>query len=429
VSSSLGEAAEGDTPARTDTGAASSELLSRLTLDIHRYRLRSGLSVVLNPDRSANTVAICMSFPNRVLATSPEISERARLLQELRAENLDVAPEIARELAWRGLFEARELAWDFVSFCRVSPANDLEFAIWAMARQSGDLPSRILPMPEHGREAESVRETHARTIDWFLGRAATSAKSPPLRVEALEAPEFERLRVLARGFWDTGRAVLSLSGDLDGEQARGFVAEHFELGVPATLAPSSLPHTGNALELRSGQVTWPLPRSAVFLAFEIPAVDDPDHAALRLFARLLSSDALGQGRAGARDAMRALTAESAGSDILTVELSVERASEASRARQRLLAKLAEIARHPPRRDAVSRALELERSAFWMRFETPVRRAMTLGESEARRGDARHALRDLERLERVRPLDVSRVVEKYLLPAKPAVLVATSEGAR
>jgi predicted Zn-dependent peptidase len=119
----------------------------------------------------------------------------------------------------------------------------------------------------------------------------------------------------------------------------------------------------------------------------------------------------------------------AGNDLLTVHVPIEKPLQASRAEQRLLAMLAELARHPPRPKVISHALEHERSAFWMGFESPARRALTLARSEARRGDARHALRDLERLERVRPEDVSHVVRKYLLPARPAVLVAAPGAAK
>ena len=73
------------------------------------------------------------------------------------------------------------------------------------------------------------------------------------------------------------------------------------------------------------------------------------------------------------------------------------------------------------------AIASERTRFWRQLEAPATRVLMLGQAEARRGDARLALRDLGDLSRVTAADVSRVVGRYLTRAKPAVVVIAAGG--
>jgi predicted Zn-dependent peptidase len=147
-----------------------------------------------------------------------------------------------------------------------------------------------------------------------------------------------------------------------------------------------------------------------------------------MLARILNDSGLGRGTDDVLRPMVASTGDTSESDMLLVEVPISGVAEASRVERRLRVLLSKLAKSPPRSESMKRAFERERELFWTRFESPQHRALTLARSEARRGDARHALRALAELERVRAEDVSRVAAAYLVRAQPGVLVSVPGGA-
>ena len=148
-----------------------------------------------------------------------------------------------------------------------------------------------------------------------------------------------------------------------------------------------------------------------------------DHATVKVLARLLTHRSLGSAQGAAPARIRAVVSETLGTGVLALEVPVSNPSQADRVRTRVLALLTGLAKRAPLENLLTRAIEEERTSFWLRFETPTSRALTLARCEAQRGDARHALRDLSQLERVRAADVSRVVRTRLLRDPPVLLVA------
>lgn len=408
--------------------------MTRLALEIHRYRLESGLRVVLNPVQAASTVAVCMSFPNQIEKLAPDDSWSAYLLQIGRHHDLDLAPAAARQLAWRGLFRDFDPSPDFVSFARVIPAHDLHLGVWTMARQSqGSAPRDLAEL----RRSVYLEARYGGTLDrsralgWLRRAVRSEGDDAAFSLEALAKLPLDRVRALAHGFWHSGQAVLTVTGAFETEQARAFIEQHFA-SDPSTHATPVRREARPAPPTPSKHRTMGSSRlSSVFVGFAIPAVDHPDHPALKLLTHLLSDTTL-KGhwdRSVSTPRISASTSDTTSLDLLWVEVRISSAEQAASVERRIRAVVGGIAKRPPSPRRLSAALERERTVFWARFESPASRALMLGQAEARRGDARLVLRDLDNAERVTPADVARVAKQYLASSEPAVLVATPGGFR
>jgi len=424
-------------PATTDPAVLS---LERFGASIQRTVLDNGLKVVLNPDRSAPTVAVSVTYK---VGSSSEVEGRtgfAHLFEHMMFQGSKHAPKGAHFtlISDRGGSLNGTTNSDRTNYYEVLPANELELALWLEADRMRWL--SVTPENFENQRAVVQEEYRMRIQNQAyvpgtlrLGELVFQDYLPYAHptigsMADLDAAKFEWVKEFHDRHYAPDNAVLTIAGDFEPDQALVLVQKYFASAKRQTAPPRMLdrmpdtPKTGRATVEDSNART-----PGFIFGFMIPPSRTPEHYALEIAALILTNGEssrlykkLVHDRAVA-ERISAWTDDHRGPDQFSVMGVLTDKGQLPDVEAAVDAELARLQKTPPSAAELEKAKRQLRSSFVFGLQTNNGRAIQLGEFEASYSDARLLARELSQYLAVTPEAVQQAAARYLTPERRSLV--------
>lgn len=390
--------------AGSEVGAGSVErYFSTLLVGLQKTELENGLEVVLDVERGAPLVAVSMTF-SAGRNHGGALPELVAAVRHRRATG--AAADYALERA-RGAVSYQSAGWEHSTFTQVLPADELPFALWLEGlrlRPLPRLPAATASFASQAERAFSSLRPERRT----LFELEQLAWAPPA-VEALGVD------LLNQRWFTTQRAVLTVSGDFDSDEALRLVGEYVS---DASRAPAP-----GSPEAREGQGPTEADRARTLpddaglsIGFVVAGAADASHAAVTLAAALLDgtdgTDAVSPGPlfgSSRTHVARVELGEASGRSLLAIHMSRRSRSRDELTPKAVFDELGRLARRPLSEPALEGLRKAALIRWLDQFASMKQRSELLGRYELLHGDARLAARYARDLAGVTADDVRRVL--------------------
>jgi zinc protease len=416
-------------------------------LDFRARTLSNGLRVITLEDHSSPTVSVQMWYEVGGKDDPPGRSGFAHLFEHmmfkstknLKAEQFDRMTEDV------GGMNNASTGDDVTNYFEVVPSNHLERLLWAEAERLAHL-----DVDESNFKSERAvvqEEYRQRVLANPYGRfhesfAPRSYSAHPYRhgtignIEQLDAATLDDVRAFHRTYYRPDNAILIVAGDFDPKQLDAWIDKYFgALPKPSAPIPRVTTFEPARTQPARYQETGPnVPLPAVALTWLAPSARSKDAPALQVAAAILGNGE--SSRMNQALVYRAQIAQTAsfGADLrVDTGLLIAYAIAASGATPDQLARALRheielLAQKPvPPAELAKIKTQLVTQALIDR-QTPLGKAMALGEAAVTLGDVRRVNQELPELQAVTAADVQRVVRQYLIDA-PAVSIEYTQEAK
>jgi len=273
---------------------------AQLAVAAQRTVLPNGLVVILAPDPAASGVAVWMTFRAGAQRQPPGKSGLAHLVEHVLASGPTPDTDYAgmHELRRARHFNAAT-GLDALDFEAVVPAEELPFALWAMADRLGTLAPRIDAREVERNRKVVAQERAIRDVDAPYGLvgeqffARLYAAPHPLHGGIIGTPEelasvtADDVRRFVAEYVVPANAVLVIAGRFDAAAARDLVLSTVGRLPAGRRAPRAVlpPPLREYIDAREEPLAR---RPRVTLAWRLPPGGREDAAALRLGAQLFT---------------------------------------------------------------------------------------------------------------------------------------------
>jgi len=427
----------GQAPATADPAVLS---LERFGQSIQRSVLDNGLKVVLNPDHSAPTVAVSVTYK---VGSCNEVEGRtgfAHLFEHMMFQGSKHVKkgELFRLIPERGGNLNGTTNSDRTNYYEALPANELELALWLEA----DRMHWLSVTPENFENQRGVvQEEYRKSIQnqaYVPGMLRLSElvfqDYPPYAhptigsMADLDAAKFEWVKEFHDQYYAPDNAVLTIAGDFEPDQAMALVQKYFAHAVRQTSPARLLPLMPEKPKVGRATVEDTNARMPGFIfGFMIPPSRTPDHYALEMATLILSHGEssrlykkLVHDRAVA-ERISAWTDDHRGPDQFSVMGVLTEKGKLSDVEAAVEAELARLQKTPPSLAELEKAKRQLRSSFVFGLQTNNGRAIQLGEFEASYSDARLLARELSQYLAVTPEAIQQAAARYLTPERRSLV--------
>jgi zinc protease len=424
-------------PAAPDPAVAS---LERFGLSIQRASLANGLKVVMNPDHSAPTVAVSVTYG---VGSSSEVEGRtgfAHLFEHIMFQGSKHAKkgEHFTLISDRGGSLNGTTNSDRTNYFEVLPASELELALWL----ESDRMRWLAVTPENFENQRAVVQEEFRmriqnqayvpgTIR--LGELVYQGYAPYSHptigsMADLDAAKFEWVKDFHDQHYAADNAVLTIAGDFEPDQAMTLVERYFgpaeRKNVPKLVfaPPPEKPNAGRATVEDTNART-----PGFMFGFLIPPSRTPEHYALEMATLILTGGEssrlykqLVHDRAVA-ERISAWTDDHRGPDQFSVMGVLTDKGKLSDVEAAVDTALAQLRKTPPTAAELEKAKRQLRSSFVFGLQTNNGRAIQLGEFESYWGDARLLSHELSQYLAVTPEAVQKAAARYLTPERRSLV--------
>jgi zinc protease len=395
---------------------------------ITEYSLPNGLRVLLFPDPSRPIITVNITY--KVGSRHEDYGETgmAHLLEHLVFKGTPKHTNIPQELTEHGARANGTTSFDRTNYYETFTATD-ENLHWALDLEADRMVNSYISRTDLEKEFTVVRNEYERgenspggvlykrmlpaVFQWHnYGHSTIGERSD------IEGAPIERLQAYYRKYYQPDNAVLVVAGHIDEQKTLGKVHEYFSV-IPKPARKLLPTYTQEPTQDGERQIT--LRRvgdvQLVSCVFRTVAGSHADDAPLSVLATLLTDapsgrlyKALVESKKAASVSGNASGLAEAGTISFGADVRQEKSLEDAKAT--LLEVIEDIKKNPPTEEEVIRA----RTRILKNFELSLKRSdqigLRLSESIAM-GDWRLAFLDRDRLEKVTPADVARVVATYL----------------
>ncbi len=408
--------------------------------------LANGLQVITLEDHASPTVSVQVWYRVGGKDDPAGRSGFAHLFEHMmfkRTKNL-AAEQFDRMTEDVGGMNNAGTGDDYTQYYEVVPSNHLQRLLWAEAERMANLD--VDDANFRSERAVVQEEYRQRVLASPYGRfheafAPRSYAVHPYRrgtigdIAQLDAASLDDVRAFHRTYYRPDNAVLIVTGDFEQKELDAWIDKYFgPLTNPATPIPRvtvAEPPRAKAARYRETGPNVPLP--AVALTWLAPSARSRDAAALQVASAILGhgeSSRLNQALVY-RDQI-AQTA-SFGADLrVDTGLLIAYAIAASgrtpgELAKALRAQIRRLADKPvPAAELAKIKTQLVTQALIDR-QTPMGKAMALGEAALIQGDVRRVNEEIAQLQAVTAADVQRVVRTYLIDAPDVEIEYAQEG--
>jgi predicted Zn-dependent peptidase len=424
--------------------------LSRFGLSIQRASLDNGLKVVMNPDHSAPTVAVSVTYG---VGSSSEVETRtgfAHLFEHMMFQGSKHAKkgEHFTLISDRGGTLNGTTNSDRTNYFEVLPASELELALWL----ESDRMRWLAVTPENFENQRAVVQEEFRMriqnqayvpgtirLAELVYQGYAPYSHPTIGSMAdLDAAKFEWVKAFHDQHYAPDNAVLTIAGDFEPDQAMALVEKYFaqaeRKNVPRLVfaPPPEKPNAGRATVEDINART-----PGFMFGFLIPPSRTPEHYALEMATLILTGGEssrlykqLVHDRAVA-ERISAWTDDHRGPDQFSVMGVLTDKGKLSDVEAAVDAALAQLRKAPPTVQELDKAKRQLRSSFVFGLQTNNGRAIQLGEFESYWGDARLLSHELSQYLAVTPEAVQKAAARYLTAERRSLVevLPTAKGGK
>ncbi len=395
---------------------------------ITEYRLANGLRVLLFPDPTKPNVTVNVTYFVGSKHEGYGETGMAHLLEHLLFKGTPTTPNVPQALTERGARPNGTTWLDRTNYYETLPASDDNLR-WALSFEADRMVNSFIARKDLDSEMTVVRnefesgENDPRGIlfervmsaayIWHsYGKATIGARSD------LENVPIDRLQDFYRKYYRPDNAVLVVAGRFDETKALSMIQDTFgKLKKPATPVPS----TYTAEPAQDGEREVTLRRvgdtSIITSLYHVPEGAHPDFAAIDVLTLIMGNNPSGRlykalvetkkaSRAGASN----LQMRDPG--VLTFSVELREDQPVAAAREAFLKTVEESSRTPFTEEEVTRAKTQLLKSIELMLNNSERAAIQLSEWAAT-GDWRLLFMHRDRIEAVKPEDVTRVAATYL----------------
>jgi predicted Zn-dependent peptidase len=412
-------------PANADVG--------NLALSIQRATLENGLRVVLNVDKGAPNVAVCVMYDVGSRNEKPTRTGFAHLFEHMMFEgsqNVGKGEHFKLVTARGGTLNGTTSA-DRTNYFETLPAPELALGLWLEADRMKSLavtPENVENQRAVVQEEYRMRVSNQAYAEGFIRLKALAfdgyfpyEHDPIGSMSDLDAAKFEDVAAFHKAYYAPDNAVLSVTGDFDADEAMRLVREYFgnaPRGAPPEYKPPPLPE---AKERRHEDVRDTNAKTPALLqAWVVPPSRTPEHYALELATVLLGSgessrlyQRLVRGDGVAQSAQVWLNGQR-GPDLFVVRIVLSERGKLPKVQQVVESEIARMATEGPTAAELDKAKTEFTSNFVFGLESNLHRANELAEFELFWGDARLLSRELQNYRAVTREQLRDAVKKYLV---------------
>lgn len=398
---------------------------------IDEYRLPNGLTVLLFPDPSQETITVNITYLVGSLHEGYGETGMAHLLEHLLFKGSEKHPDVPQELTAHGT-RANGTTWtDRTNYYESFAATD-ENLEWALDLEADRMMNAYVSREDLDSEMTVVRNEfeigendpsgilneriYATAFLWHnYGNTTIGARSD------IENVPIENLKAFYETWYRPDNAVLVVAGKIDEAKTLGIVAEKFgpllnpDTPVPTVYTQEPAQDGARSVVLRRvGDV------AVAAAAYHVPAGSHPDHPAVRILSYLLSDEPSGLLHRELVETQKA-TDVSARPDrwrdpgLLYVQAEVRKDGDVAAVQEEMIELVEGFAATMPTEADVERAKTDYLRGFERTMRNPRRSAVGLTEWAAA-GDWRLMFLYRDRVEEVTAADVQRVAQAYLVSA-------------
>ena len=402
---------------------------------ITEYRLANGLTVLLFPDPSKQTITVNMTY--RVGSRHENYGETgmAHLLEHLLFKGTPRHPNIPQELTEHGARPNGSTWYDRTNYFETFAATD-ENLRWALDLEADRMVNSFVAKTDLDSEMTVVRNEFERGENSPLGvlfdRVMSTAylwhnygKSTIGSRADLENVPIERLQAFYRMHYQPDTATLLVAGKFDEAQTLGLVNQYFgviprpERTLPAFYTSEPTQDGERSVTLRRvGDLQY------AAAGYHVPAGSDPDYAGVSLLVQILGDEpsgrlykALVETKKATSTTAYAFQLHDPGIALFAAE--VRQDSSLDAARDGMLQAIDDIVKNPPTTEELERA----RTALLKQIELDLNNSNRVGLQMSEwisMGDWRLLFLHRDRLRTATAEDVQRVAAKYFKPSNRTV---------
>lgn len=417
-------------------------------MPVERYQLDNGLTVLLNPDDSLTTVAVCVTYAVGSRDEPEGQSGFAHLFGHLMFQgSRNVEPnEHFTWTAQRG-GEANSIATkDRSAFYQVLPEGHLPFGLWleadrmkslALNRQNFERQREIVLEKYHQQYAGRTYEFGRLRLHQLIFQTFWPYEHPVIGwLEDLETADYSWAAEFYRRYYAPNNATLSISGKFSVEQAKQLVQEYFASAqsgpeIPAIKAPKELPRQTSE---RFNVIVDPQARTpGVYYGWRIPSSRTREHRALQLAASLLAEGETASLKrrlihdSGSASRVRAWTSNHQGPDAFQLFVQISRSSNVDANQKLIDAELRRLRNEGPTEQELERAKHRRKTRWLRRMQHSHERALLLGELEALHSAAHEASMEFSAYDEISRSEVRAAAAKYLIDTRRSIVEVYPPG--
>lgn len=421
-----------------------------LTLAVERYKLPNGLRVVLNPDRSAPTAAVCVTYD---VGSRNEVQGRsgfAHLFEHVMFQGSRNVPKGGHFtlVSDRGGSLNGTTSSDRTNYHQVVPSNALQTMLWLEADR---MKSLAVTQENFENQRRVVQEEYRMRVSnaayaqglMTLGNLAYGNYWPYAHdtigsMADLDAAKIEWLREFHKAYYAPNNAVLSIAGDFDRDQVLTWVNEYFGSAKPTQAPPYTPPPFEEQTAERQKTVTDTNAKTVgVLYGWVIPPFRTKEHYALEVATLILGfgdSSVLHQQLVqedGVARHVATWTYDRRGPDLLVIRTLLTERARVEQVQAAIDQQIQRLATKGPTLEELNRAKQQVRSHFLFNLEGNLERSEQLGSYELFWGDANELNNEVVHYGNVTRAEVQQAVAKYLTEQRRStvlVLPPTPDGA-
>ena len=421
-----------------------------MRIPIDTFRLPNGLFVTLSEDHTAPLAAVNLWYH---VGSANEREGRtgfAHLFEHMLFQGSeDVGSNEHFELIQRAGGTLNGSTWlERTNYFETIPSNQLEMALWLEANRMG----KLLPAMTQ-QKLDTQRDVVKNERRWSMDNQPYGTwweKLPALcfppehpfhhsligSMEDLDAASLDDVRSFFETFYRPENAVLTIAGDFDSQQVRGWVEKHFGpiprgAGLPP-MKDTSMPDVFGAWKREVVPDSVMLPR--LFLAFLSPVFGSRDFYAASVCAAILGMKKgsrlyrnLVRDRQVAAEAHAFTYDLTKGSDLLVVDVTGRPDIPAEQLEQEIAREIDQLVAHGVSDDEVERAVTLIQTDYITALQSASERADRLSMFATYFGEPALINAQVDRYRAVTAKEVNAFVQSRLGEDNRASLLFVPRG--
>jgi zinc protease len=418
-------------------------------LNVGKWRLPNGLTIVLAPDQTATSVSYMTWYRVGSRDENEPAGETglAHLFEHLMFTQTKNRPvgEFDRAIEAAGGNSNAMTYYDFTAYMNDVPPGALGVSVRLEADRMVNLDLRKRQVDTERdvvveERLSSVEDSVDGALDELMYKQAY--KTHPYRwpvigwMKDIKAVTPEKAVAFYRRFYTPDNAVVVVAGRFEETPTLALITEAYG-GIPASSGAARAavePERAPAAEIRS-VIERPVAADRLAIGFPAPALGDADRAAYEILAELLAGGP--SSRLQRELVVEKALASSVHGDVAPTRdpglfalwIQMTKGHTAEEAEARVLAAVTELASRPAPGAELAAAQARVETAFWRDLSSSHGRTERMGEFEIATGDFRRAFARADELARVTAADVQRVAAAYFSRGARSVVIARSKAGK